>query len=59
MEEKKWYYKLENGNEDETLYCAVDLPVKPENLPDLVGLEGLNYTAAQISKEEYEENADL
>lgn len=59
MEEKKWYYKFENGNEEETLYCAVNLPVKSEKIADFLGLEDFNYTVTQISKEEYEENTDL
>lgn len=58
MENEKYYYELTNCNEDETVYCACDLPVKDEKLPEVLGIDALGYTARRISKDEYEENAD-
>lgn len=51
----KYYYELSKTGE-ETIYCAINAPIKEEKLPEIVGLP--DYTARQISKEEYEQEAE-
>lgn len=58
MKNKKWYYELFNGNEEETLYCAVNLHIKPEKLAEFLGFKKFNYTATEISEKEYLENTE-
>lgn len=55
----KWYYKLFNDNEEETLYCAVNLPVKSEKLAEFLGFEKFNYTVTEISEREYIESTEI
>lgn len=58
MDNKKWYYKFCNENDEEILYCSVDLPVKPEKLPEILGIEKFNYTVTKISEQEYLANTN-
>lgn len=51
---KKYYYEL--SKDDEKFYCTVDVPIKVERLPELICLS--DYKARQITKEEYEQEAE-
>lgn len=51
---EKYYYELSNG--EETLYCTVDVPIKAGKLSEIICLS--DYKARQITKEEYEKEAD-
>ena len=51
---EKYYYRLRKGNE--ILFCAVDKPIKEEKLSELICMP--DYTAKQITKAEYEKEAE-
>lgn len=52
MADEKCYYELSNENTGESLLCSMNLPIKPEKLPEMFCLDG--YTARQVSKEYFE-----
>lgn len=58
MKTQEYYYKLHNGNEDETLYTRVNAHMKADKLPEFMGMSDMGYTAEEISKEEYEREAE-
>lgn len=55
--ESKYYYRL--IKDDEELYCSTNIPLKPDNLIKVFGMEDMGYTAERITKEEYDMNADI
>lgn len=55
---KQYYYKLCNGNEDETLYTRVNAHIKADKLTEFMGMSDMGYTAEEITKEEYEREAE-
>lgn len=60
MEEKTKYYhyKLTHHTDSykETIYARCNIPIKPEKLKDIMGLE--NYMVELCTKEEYEQNTN-
>ena len=53
----KFYYKIINNTTNEVdFYVAVDLPVKPEKLCEILCLNG--YRAEPTTKEDYENNTE-
>lgn len=45
---------MAHKTEDETIYAKCNIPIKPEKLTNIMGLE--NHIAELCTKEEYEEN---
>lgn len=59
MNDEKYYYELNNKETGDSLFCTLDLPVKPELVPEILGIDELGYTARLVTKEYYEsEKAD-
>ena len=54
--ESKYYYRL--IKDDEELYCSTNIPLKPDKLIEALCMEDMGYKAEQITKEEYDMNAD-
>ena len=55
--ESKYYYRL--IKDDEELYCSTNIPLEPDKLIEALCMEDMGYTAEQITKEEYDMNADI
>ena len=52
---KKYYYKITSIDGTE-LYVSTDLPLKSNKLCEILGLG--DYTAVEITKQEYDENTE-
>lgn len=52
---ESYYYKISSKDGTE-LYASVDMNVKPDKLCEILGLD--DYTAVEITKEEYDENTE-
>lgn len=45
-----------HNTENETIFARCNIPIKPEKLKDIMGLE--NYMVELCTKEEYEQNTN-
>ena len=55
--ESKYYYRL--IKDDGELYCSTNISLEPDKLIQALCMEDMGYTAEQITKEEYDMNADI
>lgn len=52
---EKYYYKI-TSIDDTELYVSTDLPLKPNKLCEILGLD--DCAAIEITKQEYDENTE-
>lgn len=54
MPKNKWYYKMQEKLDGSVFFVSSDVPIKPERLCEVLGVEDMAVCLGEITKSEYE-----